>query len=351
MARPLRLLVAGGWYHVTSRGNRRQTLFHTDKDRRRFLGMVEQLPERFGLEIHAFVLMDNHYHLVLRTPQPNLSHAIGWLNISYSSHFNWAHRQSGHVFQGRYKSILIEELRGVVEVSRYLHLNPVRVGRLALGKAQQRQSRQVGVSDPGPELVRQRLKELNEYRWSSWRVYSGAEPKPGWLETGTIAQACGGRTRAEQRRALREYTEAPVRQGRLDDPWEGLVGGLVLGGIQFAQKLIKKQKQAVDADEQTPARRMARVKRCSWEEMIRAAEELLGRKWTGMTTTYGDWGRDGTIYVAVRYGRHRLAEIVAQMSDFKYQAGVQAVRRFAAALPKSKGKRDFVERMKRKLDS
>jgi REP element-mobilizing transposase RayT len=349
MARPLRLLVAGGWYHVTSRGNRRQTLFHTDRDHRRFLGMVEQLPERFGLEVHAFVLMDNHYHLVLRTPQPNLSHAIRWLNVSYSSHYNWAHRQSGHVFQGRYKSILIEELGRVAEVSRYVHLNPVRVGRLALGKAQQRQARQVGVADPGADLVRRRLKELNDHRWSSWRVYSGAEPAPAWLETGTIARACGGRNRAEQRRALREYTEAPVRQGRLDDPWEGLVGGLVLGGIGFAQKLLKKQKQALNADEQTPTRRIARANRCAWKEIVKAAESLLGRKWTEMLDTYGDWGRDGTIYVAIRYGGYRLAEIVAQLNQLKYQAGVQAVRRFEATMSESKEKRDFVKSMRRQL--
>src|SRR6267378_53201 len=84
MARPLRILLAGGWYHVSSRGNRREALFVNDADRRRFLGLVAQLPERFGLEVHAFVLMDNHYHLLVRTPQPNLSHAMRWVNVSLS---------------------------------------------------------------------------------------------------------------------------------------------------------------------------------------------------------------------------------------------------------------------------
>ena len=177
MARALGILLAGGWYHVTSRGNRREAIFREDADRRRFLGLVAELAGRFGLEVHAFVLMDNHYHLVVRTPQPNLNQAMQWLNVSYSTRFNWAHRQCGHVFQGRYKAIVIETERGVVEVARYVHLNPVRVGRLKLGKAEQ-------------------------------------------------------------------------RQARLDSPWDGVVGGLALGGGKdFVQRLLKGQ--AVDAEEQT----------------------------------------------------------------------------------------------------
>ena len=342
MARPLRILVPGGWYHVTSRGNRKQTLFLNDTDRRRFLGLVEQLPERFRLEVHAFVLMDNHYHLVVRTPEPNLGHAIKWLNVSYSSRFNWAHRQSGHVFQGRYKSILIEELSGVVAVARYVHLNPVRVGRFGLGKAQQHHARQVGVVDPGKELVQQRLKALRDYRWSSWRVYAGSETAPDWLETGTIGTACGGRTRAERQRALREYTEAPVRQGHVDSPWEGLVGGVALGSVEFVQRLLKKK--PVNTDEQTGGRRIARANRRPWRDIVKAAEELLGRPWKETVEQRGDWGRDGTLYVAVRFGGYRLAELVAELPGLKYQAAAQGVRRFQRTMSKDKAK--FVERMK-----
>ena len=110
--------MAGGWYHVTSRGTRREAIYRTDADRRRFLGLVAELPERFGMEVHAFVLMDNHYHLVVRTPEPNLSEAMRWLHVSYSSRFNWANRMCGPVFQGRYKAMVIEAVRGVVAVAR-----------------------------------------------------------------------------------------------------------------------------------------------------------------------------------------------------------------------------------------
>ena len=118
MARPLRILVAGGWYHVMNRGHRRSDLFPGDADRQRFLRLLAALPERFGVEIHAFVLMDNHYHLLLRTPEPNLSHAIRWLHVSYSIGFNWAHRQHGPVFAGRFKAVVIQAESGVVEVAR-----------------------------------------------------------------------------------------------------------------------------------------------------------------------------------------------------------------------------------------
>jgi len=125
MARPLRVDVADAWYHVMNRGHRGGALFLDEADRRRFLGVVAELPERFELEVHAFVLMPNHYHVLVRTREANLSQAIHWLNVSYAVKFNWAHRCRGTVFQGRFKGVLIQEEDKAVEVARYVHLNPV----------------------------------------------------------------------------------------------------------------------------------------------------------------------------------------------------------------------------------
>ncbi len=342
--------MAGGWYHVTSRGNRREVIYRTDADRRRFLGLVAELSERFGLEVHAFVLMDNHYHLVVRTPEPNLSEAMRWLHVSYSSRFNWANRLCGHVFQGRYKAMVIEDVRGVVEVARYVHLNPVRVGRLGLDKERQRQSRGMGGVEPGGELVRKRLQELKDYRWSSWRVYQGAEGAPGWLQTGIVGAGCGGRSREEQRQALRQYTEAPVRQGWIDSPWTGLIGGLVLGSQEYAQGLLKGLKsKRVDGTVMTSVRQIQRTSRLGWPEIVAAAEALRGKRWAQMVESWGDWDRDGTIYVAVRYGQQRLADVVRLAGGMKYGAAAQAVRRFAAGLEKDADKVRFVEKMRRRL--
>jgi len=347
MARALRVVVVDGWYHVTARGNRGEPLFLNDEDRRGFLGLVSELPERFGLEVPAYVLMNNHYHLLVRTPQGNLSHAIRWLNVTYSVRFNGTHRQSGHVFQGRFKSLVIEDEAGVVEVARYLHLNPVRITGLGLGKEDQRRAKVVGCSDPGRELVERRLKSLGQWEWSSWRVYSGAEPVPPWLETRTIRGGCGGRTRVEQRRALRKFTESPVRQGALECPWDRLRGGLVLGSEEFAQRVLKQLRG--NRGEHTAVRRLEREGRPAWSALVAAAEAELGRPWKTMLETHGDWGRDGTMLVAVRYGRRRLVEVVREIPGLQYAAAAQAVKRFAAALEGNREKSRFVARLRVKL--
>jgi putative transposase len=247
------------------------------------------LPERFALEVHAIVLMYNHYHLLVRTGEANLSHAVRWLNVTYAIKFNWARGCRGTVFQGRFKSVLIQEEGKVVEVARSIHLNPVRIGGLGLSKSDQRRARVLGCDNPGEELVKRRLRVRQEHQWSSWRVYMGAEPNPGWLETGVISRGCGGRSRAERMAALKAYTEQPVRQGVLESPWEGLVGGVVLGESGYARRLLAGRK--VNKEEQTPARRMK--PRVRWEELVRAAEKIRDESWDQWAERHADWGRDG----------------------------------------------------------
>lgn len=346
MARPLRLDVAGAWYHVMNRGHRGGALYLDEADRRRFLGAVAELPERFGLEVHAFVLMDNHYHLLARTREANLSHAIRWLNVTYAVKFNWAHRSHGTVFQGRFKSVLIQEERKVSEVARYIHLNPVRIGGLGLGKEDQRRARVLGCDNPGRELIQRRLEALREYRWSSWRIYQGAESNPGWLETGVIGRGWGGRSLAERRAALQAQTEEPIRQGVLASPWEGLVEGIVLGEREYARQLLSRGK--VSQEEQTPVRRMR--PRMEWGKLVRAAEEIKGEKWGRWAERHGDWSRDALMYVATRHGGLRLAE-VAPAAGVKYQAAAQAVKRFGQALPDDRERQRFIAAIRRDMST
>ncbi|MCZ7635565.1 MAG: hypothetical protein M5U12_05635 [Verrucomicrobia bacterium] len=165
-----------------------------------------------------------------------------------------------------------------------------------------------------------------------------------------IAAGCGGRTRAERREALREYTEAPVRQGRIESPWGGLFGGVILGSKEFAQALLRGLKSGTaDPTTQTAVRQIARTGRISWPEIVATAEAVRGMRWTEMAQAWGDWGRDGTIYVAVRHGRQRLADVVRAVGELKYGAAAQAVRRFAAALPQDPAKVRFVTEMKQRL--
>ena len=145
MARPLRMEVPGGCFHITARGNERKDIFREDRDRVHFLGLLGEWSGRFGTRLLAYVLMDNHYHLVVEAPEANLSRAMQWLNVSYSVWFNRRHRRHGHLLQGRFKAVLIEDRRGLQEVARYVHLNPVRLGRLDLDK-KRRQALALGVA-------------------------------------------------------------------------------------------------------------------------------------------------------------------------------------------------------------
>ncbi len=328
-----------------SRGNGWETVFRRDDDRRAFLGLVSELPERFGTEIHAFVLMDNHYHLLVRCRRTDISETLRWLQTSYSVRFNWAHRRRGHVFQGRFKSALIRDESRLEEVGRYLHLNPVRVAGLGLAKEDQRRARVLGCPDPGAELVARRVTVLREYAWSCWRVYAGLEPAPGWLNLERLLGDNDGRRARERRAALVAYTEAPIRQGRLDSPWEGLVGGVVLGDARDAEGLIRKA-----ARDPEKARRVvvavARRARPDWKEIVSTAESIRGRSWQEMCDGYGEWGRDGVVAVATRHLGWRLVEVAGKMPGVKYGSLAQGVRRFWRLAVERGELEDFVDRMR-----
>src|SRR2546428_13595204 len=135
MARALRIEIPGGRYHLTARGNERKDIFWGDTDRFHLLELLGELTERFGVRVQAYVLMNNHYHLLLETPEPNLSRSMQWLNGSYCVWFNERHRRDGHLLQGRFRSFIIEDDAGWQEVARYVHLNPARPKRLGLDQA------------------------------------------------------------------------------------------------------------------------------------------------------------------------------------------------------------------------
>ena len=126
MARPLRIEYPGAVYHITSRGNARADIFLMDDDRQVFLDILGNTVEKYNWLCHAFCLLDNHYHLLIETPDPNLSLGMRQLNGVYTQTFNRTHDRVGHVFQGRYKAILVEKESHLLELCRYVVLNPVR---------------------------------------------------------------------------------------------------------------------------------------------------------------------------------------------------------------------------------
>ena len=128
MARPLRLEIPGAIYHVTSRGDRREPIYEDDVDRLEWLSILAQVCERYHWRVHAYCLMGNHYHILLETADGNLSKGMRQLNGVYTQYFNRRHNRVGHVYQGRFKAILVEKDAYLLELSRYVVLNPIRAG-------------------------------------------------------------------------------------------------------------------------------------------------------------------------------------------------------------------------------
>ncbi|MBI2358431.1 MAG: transposase [Deltaproteobacteria bacterium] len=206
MARPLRIEFPGAIYHVTSRGNARLTIYKDDQDRQSFLGTLADVIDRHHWLCHAYCLMNNHYHLVVETPDGNLSKGMRQLNGVYTQRFNRRHGTVGHVFQGRFKAILVERDTYLLELCRYVVLNPVRTATV-----------------PSAE----------RWRWSSYRATAGLEKPAGFL---TIDWVLGqlGRHRFQAQRRYREFVRAGL--GR-PSPWNDLRGRSMLGGDDFLKEM------------------------------------------------------------------------------------------------------------------
>jgi REP element-mobilizing transposase RayT len=207
MARALRIDFPGAVHHVTSRGNERRPIFIDDRDREMFLDYLGRAVTRFGWSLTAYVLMTNHFHLVVQTPEPNLSRGMQWLNTAYVVWFNRRHERSGHLYGGRFKAFLIEKESYFQTVLRYVVLNPVRANIVLR-----------------PE----------DYRWSSYRATAGLENAPDWLDKATALAAFAPESSVAQT-LYREFVELTlVRKERL---WDEVVNGIYLGAETWRRKM------------------------------------------------------------------------------------------------------------------
>jgi len=206
MARPLRLEFPDAVYHVTSRGNARQAIFLDQDDRESFLGVLSSVVARFNWLCHAYCIMENHYHLLVETREGNLSWGMRQLNGVYTQVFNRRHRRVGHLFQGRYKAILVEKEAHLLELCRYVVLNPVRAGL---------------------------VKRPEQWRGSSYRTTAGRAKRPVFLEVDWVLLQFG-RRRIEAQKGYRRYVWEGL-QGK--SPWEALRGQILLGTEDFLARL------------------------------------------------------------------------------------------------------------------
>jgi len=208
MGRPLRLECADTFYHVFSRGNERRLVFYGDRDYLHFLELLGLLSERFEVELWAYVLMPNHYHLVLRTLRPNLSRAMQWLGVAYTNWFNARHERAGHLFQGRFKGFVVENEHYLQRLLLYVHRNPLRSGL---------------------------VERLAEYPWSSYRCLAYGRGCVEWFRPALALELFGSRPQ-EFRRAVQHYSEED------DALLENLWHGVLLGSQEGLRALAERQR-------------------------------------------------------------------------------------------------------------
>jgi len=326
MARPLRIDIPGAWYHVTARGNERRPIFRGDRDFARLVEILEEMVGRYRLRLHGYVLMENHYHLIVETPGGNLSRAMQWLNVSYSAWFNRRHRRSGHLFQGRFKAVIVEPREWGLELSRYVHLNPLRTRAHAMSKAQ-RQEVEIGKRKAaGKAEIENRLMALNSYRWSSYRAFAGYEPEPAWLETGGVAGLTGAAGRG-WRRKYRAMVEAGAHEGA-SSPWPALEAQVVLGSGALLEKV---RAQSGGAKREHGGKR-ALGRRRSFEEVVSAVARHRGEAWKDFSERKGDSGRELVWWLARRQCGLTLGELGRKSGGVDYAAVGMALSRFEAKL-------------------
>jgi putative transposase len=280
------------FYHILSRGNERKEIFRDEKDHFKFLDLLAKMVERFQLEVHAYVLMKNHFHLLIHTKEANLSRAIQWLVVSYSVWFNRRHQRSGHLFQGRFKSFLIENDRYLTAMCLYIHGNPLRI-RL--------------------------ISRISDYKWSSYQAYADRKYEVSWLTTALILGMYGG-----SRRKFRQAQELSAKEG--PDPLGDLRHGLYLGSQGFSEDCIERIKGG-DHQEKPQARSLLKSRDIQaltigilWRLGEKDPESAL------KVRKYRFQNRDVAIYVLYKVGVYLNAEI-GKVFGVGYTAIPGAVKR------------------------
>ncbi|MGA2751153.1 MAG: transposase [Verrucomicrobiota bacterium] len=297
MARPLRIEFAGALYHVMARGNQRRVIFRDDKDYVRFLETLGEACQKTGWRIYAYVLMANHYHLLLETPEANLVAGMKWLQGTYTQRYNCRHQLCGHLFQGRYKAVPVEGRGYFGVVSTYIHLNPARAGLISIGK-----------------------EPLKKYRWSSYPAYvSRAGKGPSWLCREPVMEELGlakGAVKGYEAYMEGRVLELGMKAGRKEweEKWKELRRGWYVGGEGFLERLGQYVKRAAGGRRREshsgPARRAHDEKAA--EELLQRGLRLLGikeaehkPKWTGEKVALAWWLRERTT-VSLRWVSQRL---------------------------------------------
>ena len=254
MARPLRIEIPDGYYHVMNRGNNRQDIFLSDKDRIAFMEALAVSCEIHDVHLMAYVLMTNHFHLLVRTARANLSEFMRHFQVTYTVRFNRRSRRSGHVFQGRFKSLLVEADEYFLPLSRYIHLNPIR-------------SRRFKNAD-----VHTRAGHLKKYPWSSFSGYCYLRKRKPGFDYSRLLNTYFGQDNPQGRRKYREYVLNAIDAG-IENPFEDVLHQSILGTQEFV-KWVKEKLPHKESQEVPASRSLQRD--LSTDQVVNAVSQFYG---------------------------------------------------------------------------
>lgn len=306
MARQLRIEYPGAFYHVTSRGNEQKDIFKSKKDREKFISYLESASVRYGAVIHAYCLMTNHYHILLETPHGNLSQIMKHINSSYSTYFNVKRKRAGHLLQGRYKAILVDADAYATELSRYIHLNPVRAGIVAV-----------------PE----------DYPWMSYRYYTG-EKVPGWLTAGFTLEHFS-KDIETAREKYKCFVHDLINQ-EYQSPLLETVASTILGCPEFVSAIQERHLNSKKADRDLPALRELTY-RPSLDDIVAAVKKVFPEN-ERLTTKAG-------VYLCHRYSGAKLKEIGA-MFRLTESGVTRASKRFEESIEDDKNLKEILMKIR-----
>jgi len=319
MARPLRIEYGGAFYHVTAKGNERRRIYHGRSDYERFKVYLEEAQEKFAYILHCYVLMSNHYHLLIETPRANLSRVMHYINGSYTNYINIKRKRSGHLFQGRYKAILIDRDRYLLELSRYVHLNSVRAGVVAK-----------------PE----------DYLYSSYRSY--AFNRRDDIVNCDLVLGMVSKDRKKAPKMYRDFVEKAIGE-KLENPLDNLYGGAILGDQRFIKQALSRLKDGIVQRREVSHRRVLQAPYGS-DEIIEAISSHFKVSREDLLRS-GGVSRNTAIYVMKRLTGMTNGQIGELFGGISYSAVAKAHQRFSTELARNKLLRKHIETIKTSLSN
>ena len=319
MARALRIEYEGALYHVTSRGNERKRIFFAKSDYQKFKSYLEEAEKKFGYHLHSYVLMSNHYHLLIETPQANLSKLMHYLNGSYTNYINRRKSRSGHLFQGRYKAILVDRDNYLLELSRYIHLNPVKAG----------------IADTP-----------RDYPYSSYKSFiskKGEDILSRDLIWGMISK---DRKQAPSR--YRSFVENTIIE-ELENPLKDIYGGAILGSKTFIKGALENLKDNIIGREEISHRCELRS-RIEAEDLLKVISGHFGVSVDDLDQMKGE-SRGITVYLMKVHTEMTNREIGEYFGGLSYSAVAKIKKRFSDKLDADRSLRKRIEKMEKKVSN